>query len=152
MVTGVETAGLVLATFPLVIEGLKFYLRGLETIRRWRHYVRFIEDLIRQINMERRKFKNNCTELLWDLVPAEELDSLLEDPGGFSWGNLHTSLHERLGQSFDDFLKAVNDMTDRLDEFKEKLELNDDGRVSKAHIMTPPRPKASLHPQLMTAH
>ena len=33
MVTGVETAGLVLGAFPIVIEGLKFYTSGVRTIK-----------------------------------------------------------------------------------------------------------------------
>ena len=135
MVTGVEAAGLALASFPLIIEGLKIYLAGLETIRRWRHYVKTLGDLVRRVSMERRKFKNTCTELLWDLVGADELESLLESPGVSGWKDVQASLRERLEHSFDDFLKAVIDMAERLNDLKEKLELNDNGKVSNDHLL-----------------
>jgi hypothetical protein len=37
MVTGIETAGLVLAAFPLVVNGLGSYVAGADTLRRWRN-------------------------------------------------------------------------------------------------------------------
>src|SRR2546423_8681030 len=37
MVTGVETAGLVLAAFPLVVNSLGSYVSGANMLRRWRN-------------------------------------------------------------------------------------------------------------------
>ncbi|KAI9773016.1 MAG: hypothetical protein M1839_002246 [Geoglossum umbratile] len=128
MVTGVEAAGLVLATFPLVIEGLKFYLRGLEALMRWRRYVKLVADLIRRTSLEQRKFRNTCTELFSDLVTEEELAFLLDNPGSFGSKDIQASLRERLGESFGEFSATVADTTSRLEDFKKRLDLNDVGR------------------------
>jgi hypothetical protein len=137
MVTGVEAAGLVLATFPLIIEGLKFYLRGLEALMRWRSYVKLVAGLILRTSLEQRKFRNTCTELFSDLVTEEELAFLLDNPGGFGSKDIQASLRERLGESLGVFSATVADTTSRLEDFKKRLDLNDVGRVSKVltHLM-----------------
>jgi hypothetical protein len=131
MVTGVETAGLVLAVFPVVVEGLKAYLEGIESIKRWWKYVSVLKHLIRVLRMEEAKFSNTCTELLHDLVPAPELALLLEKPGGWRWrdADLQINLKQRLGRGFHAYLEAITDMTDILDEFRRKLDLGPNDKV-----------------------
>jgi hypothetical protein len=135
MVTDVETAGLILATFPLIIEGLKFYLEGLETIKRWWRYIKTLKHLIRKIAMEETKFENSCTELLSGIVDGADFELLLSEPGGKSWRrtDILTSLQQRLGGSFNVYLEAVLDMKEVLDEFREKLELDSSGKVRKSN-------------------
>ena len=38
MATGIETAGLVLAAFPLVVKGLGAYVDGVRMIKYWKRY------------------------------------------------------------------------------------------------------------------
>jgi len=134
MAIGVEAAGFVLAAFPIVIEGLKFYLKGLETIKGlWRYHL-LIQPLILGIEMEEVKFRNSLEALLEDLIMAGELESTLENPNLFSREDIQSSLRERLGPSFEVFLATVADMTSRLEELKVRLGLNGDGRVSKISI------------------
>ena len=132
MASGVEVAGLLLGVFPLVIEGLKFYLEGIQTIKKWWKYTSVIKHLIRRLRTEETKFYNTCTELLHDLVTAPVLALLLEKPGGFYWkdADLQIKLRQRLGRSFNSYLEAVTDMTNVLDEFKDMLELGDDNKVT----------------------
>ncbi len=134
MVTGVETAGLVLAVFPLVVEGLKTYLKGVESIKRWWKYVSVLKHLIRLLRMEEAKFSNTCTELLHDLVGAPQLALLLEKPGGWRWrdADLQIKLRQRLGRGFHAYLEVVTDMTDILEEFRRKLELDVNDKVCQS--------------------
>ena len=38
MASGIEIAGLVLGAFPLAIEGIKAYIKGMKTVRDMKHY------------------------------------------------------------------------------------------------------------------
>lgn len=140
-----EVAGIVMAALPLVVEGLRLYVKGIETIKRWWKYAKVLKHLIRKLEMEKAKFENTCTELLYNLVGERELEILLGNPGGCSWRekSLQASLRGRLGPSFNVFLEAVMDLSDTVKEFTEKLDLGDDGKVRKSQ-QKKPRP-CELH-------
>lgn len=149
MVTGVETAGLVLAIFPLAIEGLKFYLKGLESIKRWWRYAAAVRQLLRALTMEKVKFEESCEDVLCDLVTSQDLERLLEAPGGAEWQHvdLQSALRTRLGRTFDVFMTAVADMKAALECFKEKLDLDWESGVSfhlhhskNLWMIDPPKP------------
>ncbi|KAI9740454.1 MAG: hypothetical protein M1834_005034 [Cirrosporium novae-zelandiae] len=125
-----ETAGLVLGVFPLVIEGVKQYLEGVRTIKRWWKYASVLNHLLRILKREKAIFENTCDLLLCDLVPASVLNDLLQQPGGDLWKNdsLQAKLQHRLGRGFDTYLDAVTDMAEILDSFKAKLDLNENGK------------------------
>lgn len=127
-----EAAGLVLAALPLIIEGLQGYWRGIESIKKWWQYAKALKRLIRKFQVEQRKLVNTCTELLEGLVDDTKLTSLLEEPGGANWQDisLQLSLRRRLGGSYPMFFDAVTEMTEIVEEFEEKLELDEHHRVS----------------------
>lgn len=134
-----EVAGFVMAALPLVIEGLRLYVKGIETIKKWWRYAKVLKHLIRRLEMEKMKFENTCTELLYDLVGEREFELLLENPGGHRWREkgLEASLRRRLGPSFNVFLEAVMDMSETVNGFTEKLDLGDDGKVRKSEQRRP---------------
>ncbi|MCJ1423360.1 hypothetical protein MMC29_001243 [Sticta canariensis] len=119
-----------MAALPLVIEGLRLYFNGIERIKIWWRYAKVLKHLIRKLEMEKMKFENTCTELLYDLVGERELELLLENPGGHRWRQkcLQARLRGRLGPSFNVFLEAVVDMSEIVKSFKEKLDLDDDDK------------------------
>ena len=127
-----EIAGIVLAALPLIIEGLRGYLKGIESIKKWWQYAKALKRLIRKFQVEQRKLVNTCTELLEGLVDDTKLTSLLEEPGGANWQDrsLQLSLRRRLGGSYQVFFDAVTEMTEIVEEFEEKLELDEHHRVS----------------------
>ena len=130
-----EAAGFVLAALPLIVEGLRGYLKGIESIKRWWQYAKALKRLIRKFQVEQRKLVNTCTELLEGLVDDTKLTVLLEDPGGANWQekDLQLSLRRRLGGSYQVFFDAVTEMTEVVEEFEEKLELDESHKVSSAH-------------------
>ena len=131
-----EAAGLVLAALPVIVEGLRVYLKGIESIKKWWEYAKALKRLIRKFQVEQRKLVNTCTELLEGLVDDTKLVILLEEPGGADWQerSLQLSLRGRLGGSYQVFFDAVTEMTEVVEEFEERLELDDDYKVGQPAI------------------
>ena len=77
--------GLVLAIFPSAIEAVRFYLRGIEPMKRWLRYASVIRELLRALEMEKVKFEEACEELLYEMVDTQDLNRLLESPGRPKW-------------------------------------------------------------------
>ena len=126
-----EAAGFVLAALPLLVEGLRGYLKGIESIKKYWQHTKILKRLIRKFQVEERKLGNTCTELLVGLVNDLELGELLEQPGGAKWQEkgLQISLRRRLGASYQVFFDAVTEMTEVTEEFVERLELDQNYRV-----------------------
>ena len=122
-----ETAGLVLAIFPLAIEGVRFYLRGLESIKRWWRHARVLRELLRALEMEKVKFEESCEELLYEIVDTQDLNRLLESPGGPEWQqqDLQAAFKDRLGRSYGVFMAAVAAMKTALGTLNEKLDIHE---------------------------
>lgn len=122
-----ETAGLVLGVIPLVIEGLKLYIRGFETARRYRKYKVLVCSLARTLEMEGTIFSNNCILLLQDLVTEKELALLLESPDGLLWKDqvLESKLREKLQASFRPFLQTLASLTVLMEVLKTKIGMED---------------------------
>lgn len=82
MATGIEIAGLALAVFPIVIEGLEFYLKAFSITKRYWRYASVLKSLLRELGMEKIKFENSCEELLFDIADLGDIDPLLAEPNG----------------------------------------------------------------------
>ena len=136
MVTGVETAGLVLAAFPLVVNGLGSYVAGANTLRRWRNermYGRELKHLQRQLETQRVIYLNTLEDLFTGIVYSDADRALLiSDPSGPTWKRkeYEALLHERLGQSYNAYLATVNELRESITLLKEKTCLNASERVS----------------------
>jgi len=89
MVTGIETAGLALAAFPLLIQGLGLYLEGARKIRDMRGYEMQLKQWVGKIEMEQYKFENNGERLL-EYTSAEWVGSCWKCP------EIEIALRERL--------------------------------------------------------
>jgi uncharacterized protein YeeX (DUF496 family) len=84
-VTGVETAGLVLATFPLVVDGLQHWVRGADSIRRRQKVRRELESYATRLKNQRVTCLDTLEQFLTDIFPSdEELAKMTADPGGTS--------------------------------------------------------------------
>src|SRR5579871_5696579 len=99
MVTGIETAGIILAVFPLIISALEHYKEGFSTLQIWWMYRTEFLDFLRKIGIQFVLFRGNLEELLTPIVTSEaQMNELLLDPGGDAWRNekLEESLRKRL--------------------------------------------------------
>src|ERR1700736_2749168 len=119
MVTGVETAGLVLASFPLVISAIQAYRDGLKPLRNWRKYRFLVLELSEAVRSQYIIFENNIERLLDPIVTSSaQMDRLLRNPGpgGPDWENpdLAKKLEQRLSKSYNSYMISVMRMSDTL--------------------------------------
>jgi len=133
MLTGVEIAGLALATFPIAVDGLRRMVEGVETIRYWRRYRVKLEDYACDLEAARVYYLDTLEELLMGIVESDaELAVLINEPGGIAWRKpeYEGSLRRRLDRSYDTYLHILNRMRNALIEMREKLGFDESGKVS----------------------
>lgn len=135
MATGVETAGLALASFGLVMSGLKGLINGLDTMSAMRRsrYTVILERFARDIEGQFLNLRDICTNLLEGTMTNEEIDLLIHNKPGKLWTD--SEIEEALKRRFDDqrakhFVQTVSLLADALVEMREKLHLDDDVSVS----------------------
>ncbi|KAM5370063.1 hypothetical protein ACJA88_010133 [Fusarium oxysporum] len=110
--SGLEVAGIVLSSIPLLIIALEKYTEGLSTLHRWRKYKRELQSLIRNPETERIKLQNFCEKLLLDLVPHYDIEALIDNPMGDLWREEERlkKVQFRLGKGFKVFQDTANDL------------------------------------------
>ncbi|KAL8650705.1 MAG: hypothetical protein Q9226_005028 [Calogaya cf. arnoldii] len=146
MATGIETAGLILAAFPLVISALEHYENGFQVIREWirfkGEFAAFLNALIRQ----RIFFRQNIEELLGPIVASEyEMSVLLDNPGGKAWADetLNARLRQRLPgkYEYESYATTVSYILETLHKLKDKLKIVEDRPLWVEHASSSGRLK-----------
>lgn len=129
--SGVEVAGLVLGSIPLVVAALEHYAEGVESIKKGWRYRLELQSLANDLEAEYGRFLLTCERLLRDIVSEEELELLMKDPGGPRWKDteLENKLRKRLQFSYATYLKCIDDMARTLREIQTKLKLDHDWKV-----------------------
>ncbi|KAH0536241.1 hypothetical protein FGG08_006863 [Glutinoglossum americanum] len=87
MPTGVEEAGLVIATFPLLVCLIDDYHQGLDVISRWLKYKKTLKSLRRVLGGEQEMFQNACFNLFDAVFKDNGLTArkLIADPLAPFW-------------------------------------------------------------------
>jgi len=126
MVTGVEAAGLTLAVFPLLIQGLKAYQEGVQSFWSLRNWKRVLSEIIRELDVECICFENICGKLLEGMISSGDA----KDPmNGDTWDDpeLQRKLQERLGsQTTERFTELVKELLQLLENLKKELGIQDE--------------------------
>ncbi|KAF8544191.1 hypothetical protein BDD12DRAFT_101947 [Trichophaea hybrida] len=134
--TGFEIAGVVLGAFPLLIEGLKFYIAEAGTVRTLWRPKRALHRLAVQARMESAYLQNTIENLLQDLVNESQL-SELRDGRGWDDDLVKEKLQKRLGKPYlvNSFVEVMGLMDEDLKLVIRKLQLEagrmDDNTVSR---------------------
>ena len=132
MVTGIESAGLVLATFPIVVTFLEHYVRGVENIQKWRSYSRELAIYARKLEVQRVTYLNTTEKLLDGIVESEDdLAAMLSNPASAPWQKLEYTdrLRIRLHHSYDIYFTTTHDMMQSLESLKTQLGIDALGKV-----------------------
>ncbi|CAN9091712.1 unnamed protein product [Alternaria alternata] len=122
--SGLEVAGIVLGTFPLLVSGIEhwrdvakvggFYWRIRKEYTKCQRDIQFHEII----------YKNNLRELLLPLIQdAEEVAKLIADPCGKRWGDaaLQQRLESRLNESYQSYQNTMTEMNEIAEELKKEL-------------------------------
>lgn len=129
--SGIDIAGLILGSIPLIITGLEHYAEGVSTIKVMLNASSEFRTLSRRLRVEYDIFRNITELMLNGCVDDQELTELLENVGGRCWSNpaVELSLQKKLQRSYKVYVETVQEMDRTLKEFRKRLRLGDDGRV-----------------------
>ncbi|KAI4253148.1 MAG: hypothetical protein LQ352_003858 [Teloschistes flavicans] len=140
MVTGVETAGLVLAALPLVISALQHYNEGLKPLKDFARYKSVINELSNDISLQKCLLRGTCEKLLTGLVDSEShLACLLDGPTSPAWREeqLALRLQERLQDSYSNYCELVSTISLAFGKLHYKIGLNAQGETLERAVSTP---------------
>lgn len=127
MVTGVETAGLVLAAIPLMIEGLRCYIHGCETIKRYWKLRELLESYLTKLMGFQYVLHDTITELFLqaDLLDMGALEEFLKSPTDEPWKRPENEVQLRLhlGVKYETYTKTIEGIKRLMSEISERLRL-----------------------------
>ncbi|KAH7380245.1 hypothetical protein DE146DRAFT_289547 [Phaeosphaeria sp. MPI-PUGE-AT-0046c] len=128
--SGLEVAGVVLGSLPLIISAFEHYASGVHTAKRYWRYKSELRSLLLQIQTERGIFINTLEQLLGGVVRIEHMTEFLSNPEGDAWKNadVDLKLKERLRGAYDIYLGNVSGMNRSLEAMMVKLQLGSDGK------------------------
>lgn len=126
-------AGIALAAFPLLVNGLVGFVDGVQTIKHWRRYRVRLEDYGDFMRTQGVYYQDTLEELLIGIVQSEdEITDLMAQPRGAIWKKpeYEEKLRLRLGRSHEVYLKTADKMVNALFSMCEKLGVDSSGKVS----------------------
>ena len=131
--SGFEIAGVILGSIPLVISALEHAGEGISAIQRWRKYKRELESLIRNLQTEQLRLQDVCEKLLIGLVPASQVEAMINDPLGKLWSreDIENKIRLRLWKASRLFRETVMGIKIAIDEIKAEIDSQKDGNVSQ---------------------
>jgi len=129
MVTGIETAGLVLGAFPLAIEGIKAYSDGMKTVKDMKNYEQILRQFARELKVERCKYDNTFLGLLTELVGPAKASRMKTDLQGDGWNDedFRSQLKAQMGpaeETLDNWLYVAKQLNETLSTVCEKFKLS----------------------------
>jgi len=127
--SGFEVVTGVLGLFPLLIQGVKFYAEGADTIIDFFRYQHVLKRIGRDLAREQTIFTNSCNRFMEDVanqcgVGEEEIAEMMQDPTDPRWqkGEL-VQEHIFSQKSVQQYLDAVEDMSEELVKIKKLTDI-----------------------------
>ncbi len=135
--SGFEVAGIALAVFPILVDGLVRFLDGVETIKHWRRYRVRLQEYADIMETQGVYYQDTMEELLEGIVRSEdEITDLMAHPRAAIWKEpeYEEKLRQRLGRSHAIYLRTADKMVNALCAMCEKLGIDSSGKVgTKSH-------------------
>ena len=125
-------AGIALAVFPILVDGMARFVDGVQTIKYWRRYRVRLQDYADIMETQMVYYQDTLEELLTGIVQSEdEIKDLMELPRGAIWkrAEYEEKLRQRLGRSHVVYLKLADKMMNALSSMCEKLGIDSSGKV-----------------------
>ena len=122
--SGIEIAGLVLGSFPIMLNCLDYYRQGFEPLEEWwnfrEHFVAFVDDIGHQM----MRYNENMVRLLHPIVvESDSLTALVQNAKDPRWtdGSLTHPLEQRLASEHGRFLRIIQRMEEEVGDLKKLL-------------------------------
>ena len=132
MATGVESAGIALGLFPLVIEGIKFYISSAEKVTEMKHHKRTLDRFRRELVMEKSKLDNILYALVSragvPIAPDMELSPKIMEQA-------LSSLSGQPPYIVTSFVSSCQELITILRELSEKFQKYEQNRVGMNNIL-----------------
>lgn len=142
--TGFEVAGIALAVFPILVDGLVRFVDGVQTIKHWRRYRVRLQEYADIMGTQGVYYQDTLEELLTGIF-EDEITDLMAQPRGAIWKKpeYEEKLRQRLGRSYEAYLQTSDNLVNALCTMCEKLGVNSSGKVGSisAPSSTPPEAK-----------
>lgn len=141
--SGIETAGLVLAILPLLVNQLDNYVQGLQAIKsfRTRKYRAEFESYLTTLETQQVAFLDTLEHALEDVVDhEEEVSDFIYNPRGSLWSDeiFQTKLRKKLGRGYSPFVKTIKELANLLEHLANELGLDPSKQdVSHTHLTLP---------------
>ncbi|KFY43828.1 hypothetical protein V494_01792 [Pseudogymnoascus sp. VKM F-4513 (FW-928)] len=133
--SGIEIAGLILGSIPLVISALEHYTEGIDVIRDFRNYRSILKSLKTKLSIQEDLYRGTLKLLLLPELSLIEVHALFPEIGseinGALWGtkDIEDKLRKRLGdRRFRLFMDVVEDMNAIMKKLMENLDIDMNGK------------------------
>ena len=130
--SGFEVAGITLAVFPILVDGMVRFVDGVQTIKYWRRYRVRLQEYADIIGTQGVYYQDTLEELLTGIVQSEdEIKDLMTEPRGAIWKKpeYEDKLRQRLGRSHAVYISMSDKMVNALYTMCEKLGIDSSGKV-----------------------
>ena len=125
-------AGITLAVFPILVDGMVRFVDGIQTIKYWRRYRVRLQEYADIIGTQGVYYQDTLEELLTGIVQSEdEIKDLMTEPRGAIWKKpeYEDKLRQRLGRSHAVYMSMSDKMVNALYTMCEKLGIDSSGKV-----------------------
>ncbi|KAJ5556262.1 hypothetical protein N7494_000177 [Penicillium frequentans] len=120
MASGFEIVGLALAVFPILVEGLKFYVEKKGRVRDFIHYRHLLKRIIRDLSREQISFQNSSQLFLKNVsmhygLSSNDIQEMMQNPQDTRWRKAFPSQSDCIiDKSVAIYLETVEDMNEVL--------------------------------------
>lgn len=126
--SGIEIVGLVLGSFPIILNCLDYYQEGLEPLEEWWHFRAHFIDFVDAIKHQMMRYNESIESLLDPIMPNDEsIDRLVGDAKDPLWTSpdLAKRLEQRLAGEHGRFLRIMQRMEKEIKGLKKILGIKD---------------------------
>lgn len=136
--SGFEVAGIALAAFPIVVNGLGRMTEGIETIKHWKKYKRELDKYAFRLDTAQVCFTSTLKHLLDDIIPSDtDFERMIAEPLGPLWKKpvYEESLRSRLDQSYNLYSRAIKNVAEGVEKLRIKLGIDANGAVGSLNML-----------------
>lgn len=136
MATGFEIVGLALAIFPILVEGIKFYMGKKGWLRDFIHYRHVLRRIFRDLSREQISFRNSSQRFLEGIagdygLGSNDIHEMMRNPQDARWRRENPFQEDnRQYRSVAAYLDTVEDIKEVLEEIQAAVGIHGNSQVS----------------------